>query len=98
MTDNQVEKVKEMATKYANKKSYILNPDNEILDLVIAGLAKNKVEFGRQYCPCRIITGNFDEDKKIICPCIYHEEEIKIDGHCHCALFFKKQENETCLH
>lgn len=91
MIDNYEKKIREMATKYADKKGYTLNSDNELLDLVISGLAKNKTEYGRQYCPCRIVTGEFEEDKKIICPCIYHEEEIENDGHCHCALFFKTE-------
>nr|WP_269850493.1 ferredoxin-thioredoxin reductase catalytic domain-containing protein [Methanosarcina horonobensis] len=27
--------------------------------------------------------------KKIVCPCIYHKDEIEKDGNCHCELFFK---------
>jgi len=77
--------------KYAQKKGYVLNPDKEVVDTVINGLAHNKIKYGRRYCPCRIVTGNAEEDKKNICPCIYHEDEIKRDGHCHCMLFYDKK-------
>jgi ferredoxin-thioredoxin reductase catalytic subunit len=77
--------------KYAQKKGYVLNPNKEITDTVINGLAHNKIKYGRRYCPCRIVTGDTEEDKKNICPCIYHEDEIERDGHCHCMLFYDKK-------
>ncbi|MGR3220281.1 MAG: ferredoxin-thioredoxin reductase catalytic domain-containing protein [Candidatus Anammoxibacter sp.] len=46
-----------------------------------------KKKYGFDYCPCRIVTGDKEKDDKIICPCVYHEEEIKRDGKCHCDLF-----------
>lgn len=88
-----VEKTKEWLSRYADKKGYILNPNEEMLHLVIEGLTKNRNELGRQYCPCRIVTGNKEEDKSIICPCVYHEEEIETTGSCHCGLFFKNNGN-----
>lgn len=90
---DEKEKVKqdmyEWTAKYAEKKGLRLNPDSEMLDLVIEGLANNKIKHGKHYCPCRIVSGNEKEDKKIICPCIYHLDEIEKDGSCHCDLFFK---------
>ncbi|MDL2261056.1 ferredoxin:thioredoxin reductase [Methanimicrococcus sp. OttesenSCG-928-J09] len=85
------EKVRLYAEKYAAKKGFRLNPDPEELDLVYEGLAKRREQYGAQYCPCRIVLGDKQEDRKIICPCIYHEEEIERDGMCHCALFFKAE-------
>lgn len=85
-----IDKMYEWVSRYAKKKGFILNPNEEMLHLVIEGLARNKLEHGKQYCPCRIISGDEQEDSKIICPCIYHEDEIKEDGSCHCNLFFKK--------
>ena len=83
------EEMYEWTAKYAEKAGFKLNPDAEMLDLVLEGLSKNKVKHGKRYCPCRIVVGDEKEDKKIICPCIYHKDEIKNDGMCHCALFFK---------
>ncbi|MEZ5335127.1 MAG: ferredoxin-thioredoxin reductase catalytic domain-containing protein [Methanolobus sp.] len=84
-----MEKTHEWAAKYAKKKGFILNPDEEMLQMVIEGLARNKDEHGKQYCPCRLRSGVLEEDRKIICPCIYHEDEIAEDGNCHCSLFFR---------
>lgn len=88
------EDVHTWASKYATKAGYMLNPDEEMRDLVLEGIAKNKEAHGKNYCPCRIVTGDEVEDKKIICPCIYHKDEIEADGSCHCDLFFKKEEKK----
>jgi len=29
------------------------------------------------------------EDKKKICPCVWHKDEIREMGHCHCMLFMR---------
>ncbi|MFH1715603.1 MAG: ferredoxin-thioredoxin reductase catalytic domain-containing protein [Elusimicrobiota bacterium] len=88
---NREEKtIMQFAKKYSERSGYILNPDTEILNMVIKGLAKNKIKFGFQYCPCRIVEGDKEKDKDKICPCKWHKEEIERDGHCHCSLFFKK--------
>lgn len=76
--------------EYAKKKGYKLNPNKKIRDVVIDGLAKNKAGKGVEYCPCRPLEGNPQEDKKKICPCVWHEDEIKKEGFCHCRLFYKK--------
>ncbi|MEL4304519.1 ferredoxin-thioredoxin reductase catalytic domain-containing protein [Methanococcoides sp. LMO-2] len=90
---NDREKLKEklygLAVRYAERKGYILNPDEETVSDVIDGVAENIEEYGKRYCPCRFVSGDLEEDKKIICPCIYIEDEIENDGRCHCQLFFK---------
>jgi len=89
MTKNQELRIE--YTKYAEEKGFSLNPNSKFVDAIITGLLKNEEEKGSKYCPCRRVTGNEEEDKKIICPCEYHEEEIKNDGHCHCRLFMKSK-------
>ncbi|WP_406657203.1 ferredoxin-thioredoxin reductase catalytic domain-containing protein [Methanolobus sp. ZRKC2] len=84
-----MEKTHEWASKYASRKGFILNPNEEMLRMVIEGLSRNKHEHGKQYCPCRLRTGDDSEDRKIVCPCVYHEDEIENGGSCHCSLFFK---------
>lgn len=88
----EIEKVEKFVRNYADKAGYDLNPDQEVFDTIIEGLAKNRVEHGFQYCPCRIIVGDKEKDKDKICPCKWHKEEIEEDGQCHCQLFFKKSE------
>ena len=67
-----------------------LNSNEKIVDAIIGELFNNEEKYGEKYCPCRKVTGNKEEDKKIICPCIYHLDEIEEMGHCHCNLFVKK--------
>lgn len=87
--EDLVKSMYEWTEKYAKKMGFKLNPDKEALAYVLEGLATRKVKFGRRYCPCRVVTGDEEEDRKIICPCIYHKDEIEQDGKCHCELFFK---------
>jgi ferredoxin-thioredoxin reductase catalytic chain len=75
--------------EYAKESGFKLNPNEKIIESVIKGLLMREEKFGARYCPCRRVTQDKEEDKKIICPCIYHKEEIKKDGHCHCNLFVK---------
>ena len=82
--------IKKFAKNYAESKGFRLNPNEKELDMIIHGLAKNKINKKRQYCPCRILTGD-KSDKDKICPCKWHKDEIKNNGHCKCKLFFKKQ-------
>jgi ferredoxin-thioredoxin reductase catalytic subunit len=73
----------------------VLNPDADVLDRVIKGLARNEEKFGQRYCPCRLRSRDEEKDKAIICPCIYHKDEIAKDGHCHCMLYYRKDARGT---
>ena len=74
---------------HAEKHGHRLNPDRKTVEAIARGLIRNKEKYGKQYCPCRIVKNSPEEDKKIICPCIYHLDEIKEMGHCLCNLFVK---------
>ncbi len=76
--------------EYAQKSGYRLNPDEKMVEKIVEILAKNELKHGFRYCPCRRISGNLEEDRKKICPCFWHKQEIEKMGHCHCQLFFKK--------
>ncbi|MCK9393530.1 MAG: ferredoxin-thioredoxin reductase catalytic domain-containing protein [Candidatus Paceibacterota bacterium] len=84
------EELKTEYEKYALEKDISLNPNEKIVNAIIGGLLNNEDKYGEKYCPCRKVTGDKEEDKKIICPCIYHLDEINSMGHCHCNLFVKK--------
>ena len=86
--DENYERVKKTSEIYAQKKGFVLNPDKKRLSATLSGLSKNEKNHNFRFCPCRTITGNFQEDKAKICPCKWHLGEIKKDGHCLCALFF----------
>jgi ferredoxin-thioredoxin reductase catalytic chain len=80
-------KIRAQMEEYARQTGYRLNPDREVVDSLITAFAKRTDRFGQPYCPCRVMTGDPEKDKAIICPCIYHREEIAGQGICHCHLF-----------
>ena len=85
------EELKKLSQDHANNKGFRLQPDSAMLDTVFNGILRNQEKHGDLYCPCRRVTGDIEEDKKIVCPCIYHEQEVAQDGHCKCHLFFSKE-------
>lgn len=80
-------KIRNMLNNYTANSHYRLNPDDKMVERVVKGLVMRTMKFGYAYCPCRLVTGDKERDKKIICPCVYHVEEIERDGECHCNLF-----------
>jgi len=93
MTDTEPvteEEMRAWAREYAEKNGFRLNPDETQLATVLRGLARTKAKFGQRYCPCRLRSGDPEKDKAIICPCIYHKDEIEKEGSCHCNLYFRK--------
>lgn len=91
MNEDPEQKVREWAQTYATENGWILNPDEKQLTAVFKGLARNTERFGAAYCPCRIRSGDPETDKNIICPCIYHHDELDQAGHCTCNFFYDPQ-------
>ena len=88
MSDEQEQRVREWAESYAAEHNWILNPDDKQRVAVIKGLARNTEKFGSAFCPCRIRSGDPEQDTRIICPCIYHQDELDQAGHCTCNFFY----------
>jgi ferredoxin-thioredoxin reductase catalytic subunit len=78
---------------HADAANIRLNPDTRFVEVIIAGLLKNEEKYGpgKLYCPCRPVTADEEMNRKIICPCTFHMDEIKRDGKCHCGLFVKQE-------
>lgn len=91
------EEIYAWAKEYAEEHGWALNYIDKQLRAVIRGLARNYIRHGERYCPCRIRSGDTEKDREIICPCVYHEEEIATRGHCHCNLFFDDRFFEELL-
>ncbi len=73
--------------KHAAESACRLNPDERMVAALVKGLVRRRTAFGDYYCPCRIVTGNAETDRRNVCPCETHEEEIARTGKCHCGLF-----------
>jgi len=85
----ELEKIIQDSKNYAAKQGLRLNPDNKAVERIVKGLLENEKKYGFRYCPCRRVTGDKEADKKNICPCVYHLDEVEKFGHCLCGLFFK---------
>jgi len=83
--------IRQRLDKYVSLKNVAYNPDIDIVEQLITGLAQRQQKFNRAYCPCRRPTGNPREDAKIICPCFYSKEELARDGACLCGLFVTQE-------
>ncbi len=89
------EEIKETIKEYeeqARKNKWRLNPNKEVVERLIRGMLEREKRFGKRYCVCRRITGNKEEDEKIVCPCVYAQKEIQEQGRCFCNLFLKRGE------
>ena len=89
ISEKQIDSTLEEYKEYAEKKGYSLNTNKKTVRRIVKGLLKNEMKYGMRYCPCRFVSGDKEADKKNICPCIYHEEEIKTQGCCYCKLLCK---------
>lgn len=79
----------DIAEKVARRKGWRINPDRAHAQEVIDGLNILKKKKGRYYCPCKVVTGDPDRDRKVICPCADAQSEIDANGVCHCGLYAK---------
>ncbi len=71
----------------ASSSGYHLNPDMEFTKELVSGLADNLKRYGYACCPCRLASGDKDEDMDIICPCDYRDADLDEFGACYCALY-----------
>jgi ferredoxin-thioredoxin reductase catalytic subunit len=83
--------VSAMVTRYARRSPYVLNPHPDVVEGVLMGLARNRLRYGRFYCPCREVTGDPAEDRINICPCRTHRQDIAQGGSCECGLFMSPE-------
>ncbi|HJJ42764.1 MAG TPA: ferredoxin:thioredoxin reductase [Methanocorpusculum sp.] len=86
----EAEKIRPSIEKIAIKKGWFLNNNKDVADSTIEGLARNRLIYGKRFCPCRIPTGNEEADKIYLCPCRDSGSDIEKFGHCHCHLYFKE--------
>jgi len=86
----RAERVRELIERLARdaeSSGYHLNPDGEFVESLVRGLAANEDRYGYPSCPCRLASGERDEDLDIICPCYYRDPDLTDHGACYCALY-----------
>lgn len=89
------QKLYEMMKKVQEPKGYYFNEDRERTIELLDALIQNKERYGYMGCPCRLLSGDRDNDRDIICPCTYSVPDIAEFGSCYCNLYVSKDWNEN---
>ena len=89
-----VEELFNALKKVQEPKGYFFNRDKQRVFELLDALILNKERYGYMCCPCRISSENRENDKDIICPCVYREPDVKEYGSCYCNLYVSKEWNE----
>ncbi len=83
----------EMLCKVQEPQGYYFNNDRERTLELLAALIQNKERYGYMACPCRLASGDRDNDKDIICPCVYRTPDVTEYGACYCSLYVSEDWN-----
>ena len=87
ISPQEVDDLYEQLDREAEGSGYHLNPDREFTRELVEGLLTNEQRYGYWACPCRLATGDKQEDLDIICPCDYRDADLVDWGACYCALY-----------
>lgn len=88
------EKLFKILTVYAESQGMELNASEEMTRELIDGLLKNAERYEYRSCPCRLSSGVLEQDKDIICPCLYRDPDVAEFGSCYCALYVSAEWNQ----
>lgn len=89
---NELEITKKFTQKVCEQFGFVYNPENDVNESVQQGLTRNKLIYGKRFCPCFMVIGETKEEQKAannrVCPCTPAlEVEIPNDGKCRCGIF-----------
>lgn len=87
-----LDKTIKFTDKVCNQFGWEYNPEAEINEGIQMGLTRNKLLFGKRFCPCFMVeTDEAGKSRSVddrTCPCKPAiETEIPRDGVCHCQIF-----------
>ncbi len=99
MTEVEFDKEKFLSSieEFTENNEFQVNPDTEKVKMLLDGVFNNEQNHGLNFCPCRLITKDFEEDLKLVCPCnflIHETYKDKDDGECWCGLFVRRKKHE----
>ena len=91
---SQADELYEMLRKVQEPKGYFFNKDRERVDDLLNALIENKNRYGYMCCPCRLASGDRENDKDIICPCEYRAPDVEEFGSCYCNFYVTQDWND----
>ncbi len=88
----------DLLKKAQEPKGYFFNKNKVWVLSILQDLLVNKDRYGYTSCPCRLSSGNRENDRDIICPCAYRTEDVKEYGSCYCNLYVTQEWNDDKIH
>jgi ferredoxin-thioredoxin reductase catalytic subunit len=85
-----VERLHRKLREEATSGGYHLNPDEKTTRELVKGLLVNEQRYGYRACPCRLSSGEKEEDLDIVCPCDYRDPDLAEYGACYCSLYVSR--------
>jgi ferredoxin-thioredoxin reductase catalytic subunit len=83
----EIDRLYEKLFREGESAGYHLNPDVEFTRELVKSLIINERRYGYWACPCRLASGNKEDDLDIICPCDYRDPDLSEFDSCYCALY-----------
>jgi ferredoxin-thioredoxin reductase catalytic chain len=93
-TVTEDEKYYEILKKIQEPQGYFFNRDRRWALSIISDLLVNKKRYGYMACPCRLASGDREQDRDILCPCLYRKQDVQEYGSCYCNLYVSREWNE----
>lgn len=89
-----IDQLYEQLKRVQEPKGYYFSKDRERVMELLKALVVNKERYGYMACPCRLASGDRDNDRDIICPCEYRAPDVEEFGSCYCNLYVSKDWND----
>ena len=88
----EFELTKQFTDNVLKEHGLMYNPDDEVNESIQMGLTRNKLIYGKRFCPCFMVIGQTtqeqDNSENRLCPCTPAlTNEIPTKGSCHCGIF-----------
>jgi len=98
----ELELTKQFTNKVLEEHNLTYNPDDEVNESIQMGLTRNKIIYGKRFCPCFMVIGQTPKEQETsenrLCPCVPAlTNEIPSKGSCHCGIFCTKEEAQNII-
>ncbi len=79
------------------QRGYYFNKELEVVMELLGQLLVTRERYGYMACPCRLANGVYEDDRDILCPCAYREEDVREFGSCYCGLYVSAEWNAGAI-
>jgi ferredoxin-thioredoxin reductase catalytic subunit len=90
----EIKDLYESLKKVNEPRGYFFNRDKNLVYELLDALIQNRKTYGYMACPCRLASGDRENDRDIFCPCDYREPDVAEYGACYCGLYVSKAYNQ----